>query len=164
MVSPRDSGLSAEERFAIQDLLTEFGLRVDHGRAATVSELFVEDGVLATPMHTLEGRRQIEAHFARRDAPGTVVSRHQWSNLKLTVLGDDRVRAEMIVHTHLGTRGAGGGEGGPIRPDHVMVGDSLDVVERQSDGSWRFVERRLQVAFKVEADRHVAPGSQPARG
>jgi hypothetical protein len=160
MVSSRDGGLSAEERFAIQDLLTEFGLRVDHGRAATVAELFVENGVLATPMHTLEGRRQIEAHFARRDAPGTVLSRHQWSNLKLTMLEGDRVRAEMIVHTHLGTRG----EAGPVRPDHVMVGDSLDVVERQSDGSWRFVERRLQISFKVEADRHAAPGSQPARG
>lgn len=160
MVSPRDKGLSAEERFAIQDLLTEFGLRVDHGRAATVAELFVADGVLATPMHTLEGRRQIEAHFARRDAPGTVVSRHQWSNLKLTVLEGGRVRAEMIVHTHLGTRGAGG----PVRPDHVVVGDSLDVVERQGDGSWRFVERRLRIAFKVEADRHAAPDSQPAHG
>jgi len=131
------------ERFAIEDLLTEFGWRVDHGRAASVAELFVEDGVLVTPMFALRGREQIAAHFTRRDAPGNVVSRHQWSNLRLEDLENGDVRALMIVHTQLGTRNTDG----PVTPDHSMVGDSIDIVRRSAAG-WRFVERKLEVAFR----------------
>lgn len=154
------SELSVEQRFAIEDLLTEFGQRVDHGRAASVAELFVEDGRLVTPMFTLQGREQIAAHFSRRDLGGTVQSRHQWSNLKLGSMGEGRMRAETIVQTHLGTRR----DGGPTQPDHVMVGDSIDVLARQADGSWCFVERRLHIAFRTEFAPPAAPDSQSAHG
>jgi len=138
------ANLQPAERFAIEDLLTQFCLRVDHGRAATVAELFVEDGVIATPMFELRGREQIAAHFANRDAGGKVVSRHQWSNLRLESRPDGDVNAHMVVQTHLGTRQGTA----PVQPDHTMVGDSLDVVRKDAAGQWRFVERRLVVAFR----------------
>ena len=131
------------ERFAIEDLLTEFGLRVDHGRAPAVAELFIEEGLIVTPAFSLCGREQSAAHFTRRDAGGNVVSRHQWSNLRLEQLDNGDVRARMIVHTQLGTRTAAG----PVKPDHSMVGDSVDVVRRTAEG-WRFVERKLEMAFR----------------
>jgi uncharacterized protein (TIGR02246 family) len=159
-LSGNQSGLSAEDRFAIADLITEFGRRVDHGEAESVAELFVEDGALVTPMFHLKGRQQIAEHFARRNASGDIVSRHQWSNLKLTPTEDGRVLAEMIVQTHLGKQRAAG----PVQPDHMMVGDSIDVVVRDEAGAWRFVERRLVVAFRAESVPPPAQGSPPARG
>lgn len=145
ILSGNQTRLSAEDRFAIEDLITEFGRRVDHGEAQSVAELFVEDGALVTPMFRLKGRQQIAEHFARRNVSGDVVSRHQWSNLKLTPMEDGRVLAEMIVQTHLGKQTAPG----PVQPDHMMVGDSIDVVARDEAGAWRFVERRLVVAFRT---------------
>lgn len=144
--------LEPADRFAIQDLLTEFGWRVDHGHAPTVAELFVEDGTIVTPMFTLRGREQIAAHFTKRDSGGNVVSRHQWSNLRLAPLENGDVSAVMIVHTQLGTRSVNG----PTQPDHSMVGDSIDVLRRTVEG-WRFVERRLDVAFRWAPAPATAP-------
>lgn len=129
-------------RAEIESLLTEFCWRVDHGQAASVAQLFVEQGRVITPVFTLEGRAQIATHFSKRDADKTILSRHQWSNLRLTPDGEARVRADMIVQTHLGQQGP------PVAPLGMMIGDSLDVVEKGSDGVWRFVERRLHVAFR----------------
>lgn len=134
MIAPAD-------RIAIEDLITAFCWRVDHGQAATVAELFSDDGRVVTPMFTLNGRAEIAAHFAKRDADKTILSRHQWTNLRLIPDGT-RVRAEMIVTTHLGVQGP------PDEPRGFMVGDSLDVVEKAPDGAWRFVERTLHVAFR----------------
>jgi len=152
--------LTVADRLAIEDLLNEFAWRVDHGRAATVSELFTEDGAITTPMFSVKGRAEIEAHFARRDADGSKVSRHQWSNLRITTLGSDRARVEVIVQTHLGTRSGTG----PVQPDHVVVGDSIDIVQRGADGSWRFAERRLAIAFRTELGPRAAPHNPPAQG
>lgn len=142
--------VDAAARAEIESLLTEFCWRVDHGEAASVAELFIEHGRVITPMFTLEGRAQIAAHFLKRDGDKTILSRHQWSNLRLTPESPTRVRADMIVQTHLGQQGP------PVAPLGLMIGDSLDVVEKGSDDVWRFVERRLHVAFR--------DGSPPAHG
>ena len=142
--------ISPDDVRAIESLLTEFCWRVDHGQAATVAELFVDTGRVITPMFTLDGRSQIEAHFKKRDGDKTILSRHQWSNLRLTAENETRVRADMIVQTHLGVVGA------PTSPTGQMIGDSLDIVEKEGDGAWRFVERRLHVAFR--------DGPPPAHG
>ncbi|MBL8630401.1 MAG: nuclear transport factor 2 family protein [Rhodospirillaceae bacterium] len=149
-MSGSQNAIDATARAAIESLLTEFCWRVDHGQAATVAELFIEQGRVITPMFTLEGRAQIAAHFLKRDADKTILSRHQWSNLRLTPDGATRVRADMIVQTHLGQQGP------PAAPLGLMIGDSLDVVEKGGDGVWRFVERRLHVAFR--------DGAPPAHG
>lgn len=140
-MAQQDGLISAEDHIAIQNLLTEFCWRVDHGQAAAVAELFVEDGKVITPMFNLAGRSEIAAHFLKRDGDKTILSRHQWSNLRLSRESGARVRAEMVVQTSLGVQGP------PQAPTGAMIGDSLDVLEKGADGVWRFVERRLHVAF-----------------
>jgi len=133
--------ISPEDRIAIENLLTEFGWLVDHGRAGEVADLFTEQAVLATPMFTLSGSEAIAKQFSKRAKDDTRISRHIWTNLRLTALAEDRVKAEMIVQTYVATGKP------PAKTDGLVVGDSLDIVEKQ-DGVWRFSERRLVVAFK----------------
>lgn len=158
-MTDHEGELGIQDRMAIEDLLSEFSWRVDHGCAASVAELFVEHGVITTPSFSLRGREQIAAHFARRDA-GTVLSRHQWSNLRLRSLGAGRAQAAVIVQTHLGTRT----ESAPSPPERCVVGDSIEVLEKGADGVWRFAERRLDVVFSTEGASPAARDSAPGRG
>ena len=135
------TGLYPEDRLEIEGLLTEFAWRVDHGEGGAVGDLFTEDGVVATPMFEFKGRAEIARRFAERAQAAGRVSRHVWTNPRMTPLSDNRARVQSIVQTYVGH-----GET-PTVPEDLMVGDSLDVVEKGADGRWRFVERRLVVAF-----------------
>ncbi|MCB2107133.1 MAG: nuclear transport factor 2 family protein [Rhodobacteraceae bacterium] len=147
--------IPVEDRIAVEDLLTEFCWRVDHARAETVAELFIADGKIVTPMFTAHGRDQIAEHFRNRDRQGDILSRHQWMNLRLEPVSPTRLKAEMVVQTYL-AKGAP-----PSSTPGLMVGDSLDVFEKGSDGVWRFAERQLRVIFKTEivppAGGHSSP-------
>lgn len=134
--------ISLPDRMAIQDLLTEFGWLVDHGEAGKVAELFTENGKLVTPMFTLEGKESIARQFGERAKDTSRLSRHIWTNLRLEVLDARRIKASMAVQTYV----ANGVP--PVSPQDIVVGDSLDIVEKGDDGVWRFSERQLVIVFK----------------
>lgn len=135
--------ISLEDRRAVEDLLTEFGWLVDHGRAGEVAGLFTKNGVISTPMFTLDGRAEIALQFGERAKDESRISRHIWTNLRLRRQEDGRLSAQSAVQTYV----ANGKP--PLAPDNVVVGDSLDVVEKEG-GVWRFAERRLVIAFAGE--------------
>lgn len=135
------NNISLQDHMAIADLLSEFSWRVDHGEADRVVELFVEDGTITTPMFTLTGRDEIARQFGERAKDKDRLSRHFWSNLRLQPLADGRVQAQTAVQTYIGTGPA------PTAPENLVVGDSIDIVEKDEGGVWHFAERRLVVAF-----------------
>lgn len=132
--------MTAEDRAAVEDLLTEFASRIDHGRAADVADLFTRDGRIVTPQFTLDGRDAIRAQFTERAKDGGRVSRHMWSNLRLNRIGDNRIESQCVVQTYIGSGTP------PVVPQDVIVGDSLDIIAKEN-GVWRFAERRLVIAF-----------------
>lgn len=132
--------IDIHDRLAIADLLTEFGWRVDHGKADTVAELFMEDGFISTPRFELRGRDAIDKHFRARAGGDERITRHVWTNLKLTRMDKQKVKAETIVQTYVAHGNT------PDAARELVVGDSIDIVERDTDGHWRFAERRLVVA------------------
>jgi uncharacterized protein (TIGR02246 family) len=133
--------IEIRDRLAIADLLTEFGWRVDHGKADTVADLFVEDGSVSTPKFELQGRDAIDKHFSARARDDDRVTRHVWTNLKLTALDGHRIKAETAMQTYVCHGNT------PDAARELVVGDSIDIVEKDADGRWRFVERRLVVAL-----------------
>lgn len=131
-----------EDRLAVQDLLTEFAWRVDHGAADRVADLFTEDAVIETPMFKLDGRAAIAKQFGERAKDTSRVSRHIWTNLRLTRQDDGSLLAQSGAQTYMANGDA------PLAPADRVVGDSIDVVVKDADGVWRFASRRLVIAFK----------------
>lgn len=134
-----DDGL-AVARDAIGELLTEFAWRVDNGAGATVAALFTEDATIETPHFSLKGRAEIDRWFTERSARGDRLSRHYWTNLRLTPDGDGYL-AEANVMTAVGAPPA------PQQGAALVLGHSTDQVVRVQDG-WRFRSRRLTVTFE----------------
>ncbi|WP_197493326.1 nuclear transport factor 2 family protein [Woeseia oceani] len=141
--------LNSATRVALEDLLTEFAWRVDHGHGDRVHELFIEVGSISAPGLTLNSRNEIASAFGQRAADANRVSRHLWSNPRFEELDSHRVRVVTVVQTFFHTMQEG--EQTPVPNNNFVVGDSTDVIRRDDDGCWRFESRQLQVLF--------APGS-----
>jgi len=127
-----------EDRAAIEGLLTEFYWRLDHPDTGTVADLFTDGATLITPRFELSGRAQIAKWFAERTGGGPRITRHSWSNLRLTHLRQDSVSAE----AHLMTAAASG------NAIEVLVGDTTDLLVRETAAGWRFSSRRLTIAME----------------
>lgn len=138
--------LDPETRSELEALLTEFAYRIDHGRADRVHELFTEDGYIRGPGLAMQSRAGIAAQFGERARDGGRVSRHFWSNPRFEKLDDGAVRITTAVQTFIHRLGEG--EELPAASHTLVVGDSVDVAERGTDGKWRFRSRELIVAFR----------------
>jgi 3-phenylpropionate/cinnamic acid dioxygenase small subunit len=141
------SRIDPATRHALEALLTEFAHRVDNGLGDTVHELFTEDGSIAGPGLAMNGRSEIAKQFtARAKEPGRV-SRHFWSNPRFERLDERSIRVVTLIQTFVHRREEG--EELPAERYSLIVGDSIDVMQRCDDGCWRFASRRLEVAFRV---------------
>jgi hypothetical protein len=144
--------VTAQDRAAIEALLTEFYWRLDHADAGSVAELFIERGTLVTPHGALAGREQIGRWFAGRTSGGLRVTRHSWSNLRLSGAGQGRVTLEAHVLTAAAPSSA-------QQPIEIMFGDTTDLVVKDALSGWMFESRRLDVALQGQ----MSPGSAGIR-
>jgi len=136
MSDPTPSRVPLEVRAEIEDLMSEFSHRVDNGLGATIHELFVEDGTIATPAFKLESREQIRERFTARGADPNRKTRHYWTNLRLSQHGDV-IHAVSNVVTAVSLAGS---------PSQLMGGSSEDVLVRTPEG-WAFKDRTLEIVF-----------------
>src|SRR3979490_2171850 len=91
MAATADSPLLADDRSAIEALLSEFSCRLDHPGSGTVADLFTEAGTIVTPRFELAGRAAIAQWLATRAQRTT---RHHWSNRRVTPGGDGSVAGD----------------------------------------------------------------------
>ena len=136
--------LSLEDRTRITALLTEFDWRIDHG--GDVGSLFSVQGALVAPGIGLQvrGCEAISAYFASRQSDTVAVTRHTWCSLHIGEVTGSVAKINTIQITYLRLAGE------QPASKHLMVGDTWDVVERNQDGRWRFVERCLEVVFPFD--------------
>lgn len=131
--------VSSERRNAVADLLTEFCWRVDTARGDTVAELFTEEATVDTPHFNLRGKADIHAWFAGR--AGKRLSRHCWTNLRITPQGADRYRVETNMMTTAGPVPA------PASGGMIVIGSGIDEVDFAS-GTPLFTSRTLEILFE----------------
>lgn len=129
--------IAAPVRMMIEDMLSEFARRVDDGFAASVHELFAEDGRIETPQFVLEGRAAIAERFGARAVDTSRKTRHYWSNPKFS--GDESA-VKVITNVMTAVAITGG-------PTVLMGGSSHDVLVPR-DGGWAFQSRRLELTFE----------------
>jgi hypothetical protein len=143
-----ENAVSAEDRASIEALLSEFYWRLDHKDSGSIAELFVEGGSLVTPAATVTGHEGITKWFTQRTSQGERITRHGWSNLRLSRAEGDRVRAEAHVRT-VAARSISNGESVDI-----MFGETVDLLVKGPRRGWLFESRRLDVVLQ----RSIAGG------
>jgi hypothetical protein len=132
--------LSPPERQEIEDLLTEFFWRLDHGQAGQVPELFLPQGQLDMgDRPAVQGRAALQELFNSR--PVGLVTRHTWSSLKLQSSKPTRVEASFISVAYV-----------QINPPEVKIAISDVMTEFEWEGSqrWRIAAMQLSTVLLVE--------------
>lgn len=149
MTAPAAPEIDQAVTAGIGTLITEFCSRVDGGSGDRVAELFTDDATLSTPHFTLTGRQQIHDWFSVRADPTKRLSRHFWTNLRVTAQGGDRYVAEAYAMTVVGVPPA------PAAGADVAIGVSSDVVTF-ADGRALFVSRTLDLTFQGRLEAKAA--------
>jgi len=123
-------------------LLVEFTFRIDCGEP--IGDLFQENALLHTPRGETRGRGAIAELFAavfesRRRAGN--VSRHSALDVRVRAINSNRfeVRSLLLAFAVNGTQDGTGS---------LLIGDQIDVVELETDGVYRFAERKLSPALE----------------
>ncbi len=140
--------LESDRAIAIAALLTEFCWCVDNGQGELVANLFVEEATVDAPHFNLAGRPEIHAWFAGRS--GTKLSRHCWSNLRITPAETDRYRVESNLMTSSGVLPA------PQHQGRMAVCSSIDEVVFEN-GAALFASRTLAIIFEGAIIADVVP-------
>lgn len=140
------------EIVAIGNLLAAYNLAGDRMRIDALADAFLEDGVLATPTATYQGRAAILAGLSGRAAQGDAAARRPTlvrhnlttSHIVLTASDTAEGRTYFIVFSDVG-------------PDHM--GHYVDRLRKTGDG-WRFAHRDVRVDWI--ADNSLFPALQAA--
>jgi hypothetical protein len=125
-------------------LVAQYCHLIDHGQAASIADLFSEDGVWSSAKNTLNGREEIRAGFqVRQDASGRI-SRHVCCNAVMDI--QDEAHASGVVYIALYRHDGEPGRSTSPAAAPSVVGEYRDAFVRTSDG-WRFARRDFVAAF-----------------
>ena len=135
-----EPAVSDVDHVQLARLITEISWRIDHGRAAMVYELFVDDGEMSLgPEQVLQGRDAIR-EWGLQIERATWRIRHVSTNMRFVSEGDGAASGISLVTAYM----AEGQEPGTTLP--WAVGEDHDQFVRTSDG-WRLRSRRWQPLF-----------------
>lgn len=143
--------MTADDYFAIQNLIYRYCDRLDRGDFEGVARLF-EHAALHVPAldEPLRGVPAIAALYQQftRLYPdsGTPKTRHVTSNVMIEPDGENAARAQSYVLVHQAT------EQLPLQP--IIGGRYYDSFERVQ-GVWRFSERRMEIDLFGDLSAHL---------
>jgi hypothetical protein len=127
------------DHFQLARLVTEIAWRIDHGKAETVHELFVDEGEMTLGQTSLRGREEIR-EWGRKRVAATYRTRHVCTNMRFVADGDDTAEGTTVVTQYLGEE-----DGlGMTLPN--TVGEDHDRFVR-TDHGWRLVSRHWDQLF-----------------
>ncbi len=134
-------------RLALEELQATFFWKIDRRETTDIATLFTQEGQLIVPdmatrmttFLTVKGREALTRQWANR--PPQLVTRHVFTNLLIEEVSPSEAIGRCIS---LGFRHTDPGFGAPLP---VVVADHDDRYELQTDGRWRFVEKRITALF-----------------
>jgi hypothetical protein len=130
-----------EDHVQLERLVTEVAFRIDHGRAETVHELFLEDGTLDLGDRVLRGKDSIQAWgreiVEQKTYPGI---RHVCTNMRFVADGENAAEGIVINTVYMDPAE----DPGTTVP--FVVGEDYDRFIR-TDRGWRFESRRWKALF-----------------
>ncbi|MCW2993750.1 MAG: nuclear transport factor 2 family protein [Conexibacter sp.] len=130
---------------ACERLLVEYVRRVDFGEAASLADLFVEDGVWEAEGLVLDGREAIRAHFLQRQGVVRRVSRHMVTNVAVDVDGD--AASGLAYFANFRVDRAEGDLSLPVAAGLAKyTGEYVCAFARGAEG-WRFARLHVDVTF-----------------
>jgi SnoaL-like domain len=144
--------VSPEDWIAIQELISKYTYACDEDDFDSLADCYIQDAIIdleSEPRadHSIRGRDSIVMYQRNRVLGRTDIMRHLMSNPVVVSSARDTVNLKTTM-TFLSTTSNGGLPSTSL----VFVGVYHDVVRRESDGIWRFAERKLRRDYNYIGD------------
>jgi len=141
--------MSAEDRFAIQDLLARYAWALDTGDHEAYASLFTDDGVFVERGEVFRGRRVLAEHV--RELVGHMAPANRHHNTQILFEEGDAMHCRLRCYsTHIYQPEAGAP--GVVR----LQGYYRDVCVKQA-GVWYFAERAWDEWRADQIESYRAP-------
>src|SRR5450432_444939 len=152
--------MTADDYFAIQNLVYTYCHRIDRGDFAGVGELFAHAAIIVPaatePVRGVQAIHDMYAKFTRRYPDGnTPRTAHVTSNLIIESDGADAARSQAYFLVHQAT------EALALQP--IIGGRYFDRFARVG-GTWRFTERRIEINLVGNLSAHMLQAIAPETG
>jgi ketosteroid isomerase-like protein len=152
--------MTADDYFAIQNLVYRYCHTIDRGDFAAVGELFAHAVILvpasAQQVKGAQAVHDMYARFTRRYPDGnTPKTAHVTSNLIIEADGADAARAQSYFTVHQAT---------PVLPMQPIIGGRYFDRFARVDGRWRFTERRIEIDLLGNLSEHLLQAIAPESG
>lgn len=141
--------MEAKERQSIENLLSDFGWYADRMEAQPLGKLFIPMGRLVMAGVELNSAAAIVAHLSKRFEGSQRITRHLWSNLRITSHSSEAISATIRQVTYE--------KSATDQPAVARVSDVRDRYGKDQDGNWLFAER---IITRVMIIGSLAPSSQ----
>ncbi len=140
--------IDVQDRQEIESLIYNHAWIQDNNDTEQLAELYLKDGRLHGIGPDRKGRAAIAEFGRKRHTPPDRIARHVCTNVRLTPLGDGRIKGHLYItlYRHVG------GDLGPADP--CALADAHDVYARDEKGQWKFSERRLELIFESESHKN----------
>lgn len=127
-------------RLACRDVVERSARCVDAGDAEGMAALFTPDGVLQRPSGAvLQGREAIRSSYAQR--PANRITRHLVTGTVVELHMNGTAQAHSRVLLWSGSSDTPDTPFGREAQPRELVGEFDDLLQQQSDGAWRIVQR-----------------------
>jgi hypothetical protein len=135
LISEQLSLVNESDYVQLSRLVLEHAWRADNGRADTIHELYVDDGVLDLPPAPLRGRQAIH-EWGRQlvQAPPWRIIRHVCGNMRFVTTGENTAGGTTVLTVFM-VAGPGAATTQPF-----AVGEDHDEFVRTEQG-WKLVSR-----------------------
>jgi hypothetical protein len=131
---------------ATQDLLAGIWYDIDVRGGQNVADCFVADGRLRIEGHTVRGRAEIDALYAKRRARGPRITRHRMSNLYAVDCQAEASTASATIYHCMTLYAQDGNQPGALTVP-IMVADVLDELVVFEGGAILLRSRSLDGVF-----------------
>ncbi len=143
--------MTADDYFAIQNLIYRYCERIDRADFKGIGQLFAHAAIyvpaLAEPVRGAEAVTAMYTQFTRvYPQSGTPRTRHVTSNVIIEPDGEHAARAWSYVLVHQAT------EALPLQP---IIGGGYADRFAKVDGAWRFTERRMEMDLFGNLSAHL---------
>jgi ketosteroid isomerase-like protein len=143
--------VTADDYFAIQNLVYTYCHRIDRGDFSGVGELFAHAAIIvpaaSEPVRGVQAIHDMYAKFTRRYPDGnTPKTAHVTGNLIIEADGASAARAQSYFMVHQATQALA------LQP--IIGGRYFDRFARV-DGTWRFTERRIEIDLVGNLSAHM---------
>ena len=152
--------MTAEDFFAIQNLVYSYCHRIDRGDFAGLGELLRHAAIIvpaaSEPVRGVQAIHDMYAKFTRcYPDDHTPKTAHVTSNLMIEADGPDAARSKSYFLVHQATAAL------PLQP--IIGGRYFDRFARVG-GSWRFTERRIEIDLVGNLSAHMLQAIAPDPG